>query len=61
MDTRHGGSARPPRFYYDKPNLVQSQISRSLAACRATLGNAAFDTAGQALTLEQAVAEALNR
>jgi tetratricopeptide (TPR) repeat protein len=50
------------RFYYNKPNLVQAQIGPSLAACRAALGEEAFDAAwaaGQALTLEQAVDEAL--
>ena len=52
------------RLHYPRPNLVQAQISTSLAACRAALGEEAFDVAwaaGQALTLEQAVAEALNR
>ncbi|MEP7190871.1 MAG: hypothetical protein ABI901_16900 [Roseiflexaceae bacterium] len=43
---------------------MQAQISTSLAACKAALSAEAFDAAwatGQALTLEQAVAEALNR
>jgi tetratricopeptide (TPR) repeat protein len=55
-------SHAPERFYFNKPNLVQAQISASLAVCRATLGDAAFETAwagGQTLTLEQAVDEAL--
>ena len=55
-------SHAPERFYYDKPNLVQAQIGASLAACRAEVGEEAFAAAwasGQALTLEQAVAEAL--
>jgi tetratricopeptide (TPR) repeat protein len=50
------------RLYYPQPNLVQAQISASLAACRTALGDEAFDAAwaaGQALTLEQAVEEAL--
>jgi tetratricopeptide (TPR) repeat protein len=50
------------RLYYPQPNLVQAQISASLAACRTALGDEAFDAAwadGQALTLEQAVDEAL--
>jgi tetratricopeptide (TPR) repeat protein len=58
----HLFSHAPQRFYFDKPNLVQVQLNSSLAACRAALGDAAFDAAwaaGQALTLEQAVGEAL--
>jgi tetratricopeptide (TPR) repeat protein len=50
------------RLWYPQPNLVQAQISASLAACRTALGEEAFDAAwasGQALTLEQAVDEAL--
>jgi non-specific serine/threonine protein kinase len=50
------------RLYYPQPNLVQAQIGASLATCRAALGEEAFDAAwavGQALTLEQAVEEAL--
>jgi hypothetical protein len=50
------------RLYYPQPNLVQAQISASLVACRTALGDEAFDAAwadGQALTLEQAIAEAL--
>jgi hypothetical protein len=50
------------RLYYPQPNLVQAQIGASLAACRAALGEEAFDAAwadGQALTLEQAVDAAL--
>jgi hypothetical protein len=50
------------RLYYPRPNLVQAQIGALLAACRAALGEEAFDAAwadGQALTLEQAVEEAL--
>jgi tetratricopeptide (TPR) repeat protein len=50
------------RLYYPQPNLVHAQISTSLAACRAALGEEAFDAAwaeGQAMTLEQAVDEAL--
>jgi hypothetical protein len=50
------------RLYYPRPNLVQAQIGALLAACRAALGEEAFDAAwadGQALTLEQAVDEAL--
>jgi predicted ATPase/transcriptional regulator with XRE-family HTH domain len=57
-------SHAPERFYFDKPNPVQAQISASLAACRAALGEEAFQAAwaeGRALTLEQALAEALNR
>jgi tetratricopeptide (TPR) repeat protein len=53
----------PKRFYYyNRPNLVQAQIGASMAACRTALGDEAFDVAwavGQALTLEQAIAEAL--
>ncbi len=48
---------------YNMPDQVQDQFRASLAACRAALGDAAFDAAwaaGQALTLEQAVAEALD-
>jgi tetratricopeptide (TPR) repeat protein len=50
------------RLYYPQPNLVQAQIGAALAACRDALGEEAFDAAwadGQALTLEQAVEEAL--
>jgi hypothetical protein len=50
------------RLWYPQPNLVQAQIGASLAACRAALGEEAFDAAwasGQALTLAQAVEEAL--
>jgi tetratricopeptide (TPR) repeat protein len=52
------------RLYYPQPNLVQAQIHTSLAACRAALGEEAFDAAwavGQQMTLEQAVDEVLNR
>jgi predicted ATPase/tetratricopeptide (TPR) repeat protein len=50
------------RLWYPQPNLVQAQISTSLAACRAALGEEAFEAAwaaGKALTLEQAVDAAL--
>jgi tetratricopeptide (TPR) repeat protein len=56
-------SHAPERFhYYNSPNLVQAQTNTALAACRAALGDAAFEAAwaaGQALTLEQTVEEAL--
>jgi tetratricopeptide (TPR) repeat protein len=50
------------RLYYPQPNLVQAQIGASLAACRAALGEEAFNAAwaaGQAMTLDEAVTEAL--
>jgi hypothetical protein len=57
-------SHAPERFFYDRPNLVQSHLDQYLAACRAALGDVAFAAAwaqGQQMTLEQAVAEALDR
>ena len=51
-------------FEYDEETEWKRLHDRALAACRAALGDAAFDAAwaaGQALMLEQAVAEALNR
>jgi tetratricopeptide (TPR) repeat protein len=50
------------RLYDPQPNLVQAQIGASLAACRTALGEEAFDAAwaaGQAMTLDEAVTEAL--
>jgi predicted ATPase len=50
------------RLWYPQPNLVQAQIGASLAACRAALGEEAFDAAwaaGQAMTLDEAVTAAL--
>jgi predicted ATPase len=55
-------SHAPERYYVEMPNLVRSNISRSLTTCRTALGEEAFAAAwaaGQALTLEQAIAEAL--
>ncbi|HEU5100840.1 MAG TPA: tetratricopeptide repeat protein [Roseiflexaceae bacterium] len=51
-------------FEYDHETDWKRLHDRALAACRAALDEAIFDAAwaaGQALTLEQAVAEALNR
>jgi tetratricopeptide (TPR) repeat protein len=50
------------RLWSPQPNLVQAQIGASLAGCRAALGEEVFDAAwayGQALTLDEAIAEAL--
>ena len=49
-------------FEYDEETDWKRLHDRALAACRAALGDAAFEAAwaaGQALTLEQAIAEAL--
>ena len=48
---------------YQMPGLTGRDVQRALAACRAALGEEAFDAAwaaGRALTVEQAIAEAVD-